>query len=91
VGVVGATEWGPVRRLLLSLAAVDHSHRREQIRRGIAARARRVRPTRVDGTRIASLREEGRSWREIAAVVSCSVRTARRALARDAAKDAGDE
>lgn len=91
VGVVEPSEWGAVRRLLLSLAAVDQSFRREQIRRGIAARARRERPTRVDGAQIASLRAEGRSWREIAAAVSCSVRTARRALARDAARDAGDE
>lgn len=86
----------PAGRLMLHLVAAFAEFERELIRERVQAGVARVkatgktksgkpigRPRRdVDPGRVAHLRAEGRSWREIAMSVGVPVRTARRALLR---------
>ena len=75
--------------IFASIAEFERELIRDRVRSGIAAaRARGTRlgrpPRSVDATAVASLREQGRSWRDIGRQLGVSVATARAALARRA-------
>ncbi len=86
VAGVGLDEasWTGAARFAQAIVEWLDRERAARVRRGVAVarqqRAHAGRPRKADPQQAAALRDEGSSWRQIARILDCSVRTVRRAV-----------
>jgi hypothetical protein len=83
---LGRESWEGASRWFRALGEQVEANRRKKIERSLNALPVRGRPRTIDTDRVVTLRAQGLTWRAIATEMRISVRSARRAIERSAAR-----
>ena len=83
---LGRESWEGASLWFRALGDQVEANRRQKIERSLNALPVRGRPRTIDTSRVVALRAQGLTWRAIATEMRISVRSARRAIERSAAR-----